>query len=192
MKSAHKCQESFEILQNEYEEASLTIMELVDKNEEQPECIPPEINNDEVVDVAVPADIVQSIDETQSQKRKAHIKTHIVSAMGGAALTTLASKVLVEGSTKVISASAASPLALAMGTARRQILSVLGGATMSSLASRTLVEGTAKVVTGAAVNSLAISRVVGTAVGSPFALVMTVGTVALVIASVVENNNADH
>ena len=191
MKSAHKCQESFETLQNDYEEASLTIMELVDKNEEQPECILPEINNGEVVDVAVPADIVQSIDEIQPQKQKGHVKTHIVSAMGGAALTTLASNVLVEGSTKVISAAAASPLALAMGTARRQILSILGGATLSSLASKTLVEGTAKVVTGIAANSLAIARVVGAAVGSsPFALVMTVGTVALVIASVVENNKA--
>ena len=191
MKSAHKCQESFETLQNDYEEASLTIMELVDKNEEQPECILPEINNGEVVDVAVPADIVQSIDEIQPQKQKGHVKTHIVSAMGGAALTTLASNVLVEGSTKVISAAAASPLALAMGTARRQILSILGGATMSSLASRTLVEGTAKVVAGTTANSLAIARVVGAAVGSsPFALVMTVGTVALVFASVVENNNA--
>ena len=191
MKSAHKCQESFEILQNDYEEASLTIMELVDKHEEQHECIPPEINDDEVMDVTISADIVQSIDEFQPKKQKGHVKTHIVSAMGGAALTTLASKVLVEGSTKVISAAAASPLALAMGTARRQILSVLGGATMSSLATRTLVEGTAKVVTRTAANSLAIVRVVGAAVGSsPFALVMTVGTLALVIASVVENNNA--
>lgn len=192
MKSAHKCQESLKGLQDDFEVASITIMELVYKNENQPECIPPEIDNDEVVDVAVPADIVQSIDEIQSQKQnqKRRVRTHIVSAMGGAALTTLASNVLVDGSTKVISAAAAaSPLALAMGIARRQILSVLRGATMSSLASRTLVEGTAKVVTGTAANSLAIARVVGAAVGSsPFALVMTVGTVALVIASVVEKN----
>ena len=196
MKSAHKCQESLETLHDDFEEASLTMMELMDKSEEQPECIPSDINNDKVVDVVVPAaDVIQSIDEIIQSKPKSHVKAHIVSAMGGASLTTLASKVLiVDRSTKVISAAAAaaSPLALAMGTARRQIMSVLGGATMSSLASRTLVEGTAKVVTGAAANSLAVARVIGAAVGSPFALVMTVGSVALVIASVVENNNGNN
>ena len=101
---------------------------------------------------------------------------HILSAMGGAALTSLVSKVLVDGSVKVVSSATSNPLASVVGALR--------GASMSSLASRVMVEGTAKVAASTTARSFAMTRVIGAAIGSPFALVMSVGMVAIVIASV--------
>ena len=182
MKSAHACRESLEITQAEFEEASLTIMEMIDKNKEPVECNPPEIvSDDAIMNVVAPADLPRSI---HAPVRKRHARMHILSAMGGATLTTLASKVLVDGSVKVVSSAAtSSPLALVVGALR--------GASMSSLASRALVEGTAKVAAGTTARSFAMTRVIGAAIGSPFALVMSVGMVAFVIASVHAAGNDD-
>ena len=182
MKSAHACRESLELTQAEFEEASLTIMEMIDKNKEPVECNPPEIvSDDAIMNVVAPADLPRSI---HAPVRKRHARMHILSAMGGATLTTLASKVLVDGSVKVVSSAAtSSPLALVVGALR--------GASMSSLASRALVEGTAKVAAGTTARSFAMTRVIGAAIGSPFALVMSVGMVAFVIASVHAAGNDD-
>jgi hypothetical protein len=194
MKSTHKCQESLETLQADFEAASFKIiMEMIDKDkDERSECSPPEFSGNDLMSIEGHNTIAQGVDVIIQPQRKEYVKAHILSAMGGATLTTLASKVLVDGSATVISSAAlapASPMALVMGTARRQILSVLGGATMSSLVSRTLAEGAAKAVTSTAANSLAATRIVSAAIGSPFALIMALGTVALVVASVVEKNS---
>ncbi len=134
------------------------------------------------------SETIQIIPASKISKRfgiiRSHARMHILSAMGGATLTTLASKVLVDGSVKVVSSVAtSSPLALVVGALR--------GASMSSLASRVLVEGTAKVAAGTTARSFAMTRIVGAAIGSPFALVMSVGMVAFVIASVHEAGNDD-
>ena len=180
MKSAHTCRESLEITQAEFEEASLTMMEMSDKNKEHAECDPPEIvSDDAIMNVVVPADLPQSTHAPVSGPKvrlKGHARMHILSAMGGATLTTLASKVLVDGSVKVVSSATSNPLASVAGALR--------GASMSSLASRVMVEGTAKVAASTTARSFAMTRVIGAAIGSPFALVMSVGMVAIVIASV--------
>ncbi len=188
MKSAHACQESLEITQADFEEASLTIMEMIDETKEPVECNPPEIvSDDAIMDVVVPADLPESTQVHVSNPKvqlKGHARMHILSAMGGATLTTLASKVLVDGSVKVVSSVTSSPLALVVGALR--------GASMSSLASRVLVEGTAKVAAASTTaRSFAMTRVIGAAISSPFALVMSVGMVAFVIASVHAAGNDD-
>ena len=180
MKSAHACRENLEITQADFEEASLTMMEMIDENKKHAECDPTEsISDDAIVNVVVPADLPQSTHAHVSSPKvrlKGHARMHILSAMGRAALTSLASKVLVDGSVKVASSATSSPLASVVGALR--------GASISSLASRVLVEGTAKVAAGTTVRSFAMTRVIGAATGSPFALVMSVGMVAIVIASV--------
>ena len=126
------------------------------------------------------SETIQIIPASKISKRfgiiRSRARMHILSAMGGATLTTLTSKLMVDGSVKAVSSAISSPLAL--------VVRALRGASMSSLASRVLVEGTAKVAAGSTARSFAMTRVIGAAIGSPFALVMSVGMVAFVVASV--------
>ena len=138
----------------------------------------PVVSTSETIEIIPASKISKRFGIIRSQARM-----HILSAMGGATLTTLVSKVLFDGSVKVVSSATSSPLASVVGALR--------GASMSSLASRVMVEGTAKVAASTTARSFAMTRVIGAAIGSPFALVMSVGMVAIVITSVHAAGNDD-